>query len=237
MRLSGLARRLAAVFTLLGVTGWAGSAAAGWPNAEPAQPLIQAARVCAPNVVPLNRRCHVIDFAKVGTFDHHDWYYAFYATHWADRHGKLNRGFPIIFYLQRPTTLRLSLWVDDAPGLAERWARTPPPRPVLIQQPGATYLGFSLKAVSGPDDQRLFRLDGRHWRPVNVLRRSNADEALIAGAAPADCSPVDDGLYDWTAFQLRIALRSTSGAACGTLVADIKPHRGHLDLTKAVVIR
>ena len=237
MRLSGLARRLAAIFTMLGATGWAGFAAAGWPNAEPAQPLIQAPRVCAPNVVPLNRRCHVMDFAKVGHFDGRDWYYAFYATHWADRHGKLNRGFPVIFYLERPATLRLSLWVDDAPGLAGRWANTPPPRPVLIQRPDATYLGFSLKAVRGPDDQRLFRLDGRHWRPVNVLRRSNADASLIEKATPADCSPVDDGLYDWTAFQLRIALRGASGAACGTLVADIKPHRGHLDLTKAVVIR
>ena len=236
MRLLGLARGAAAAIIVLAACG-AGSSAAAWPNAEPAQPLIQAPRVCAAGVVPINRRCHVVDFAKLGTFDGRDWYYAFYATHWADRHGKLDRGFPVIFYLQRPATLRLSLWVDDAPGLAGRWARTPPPQPVMIQRPGATYLGLSLKAVRGPDDQRLFRLDGQHWRPVNVLRRSNADQTLISQTAPADCSPVDDGLYDWSAFQLRIALRSQSGGPCGTLVADIAPHRSHLDLTKAAVVR
>jgi hypothetical protein len=208
-----------------------------WPNVESAQPLVQAPRVCASNIVFLNRRCHVVDFAKIGTFDGHDWYYAFYATHWADRHGRLNRGFPIVFYLQRPATLRLSLWIDDAPGLAGQWARTAPPKPILIQRPGGTYLGFSLKAVRGPDDQRLFRLDGLHWRLINVLRRSNADVDLIDQTTPAGCSAVDDGLYDWNAFQLRIALRNASDGPCGTLVADIKPHKTHLDLTKAVVVK
>jgi len=235
MRLSSVARWLAAMVVL--ASGAVSSAAQAWPNIEPAQPLIQAPRVCAAGVVPINRRCHVVDFARIGTFDGHDWYYAFYATHWADRHGRLDRGFPVVFYLQRPATLRFSKRVDDAPGLAGRWARTPPPRPVLIQKPDATYLGFSLKAVSGPDDQRLFRLDGLRWLPLNVLRRSDADQALIAQALPADCSPVDDGLYDWTAFQLRIALRTEGGNPCGTLVADVSPQRSHLNLTKAVVVR
>lgn len=236
MRLLGSVRRLAAIFVFV-ACGVASSAAAGWPNAEPAQPLIQASRVCAAGVVPISRRCHVVDFGKIGSIDDHDWYYAFYATHWADRHGKLNRGFPVVFYLQRPATLRLSLWVDDAPGLSGRWARTPPPPPVLIQRPEATYLGFSLKAVRGPDDQRLFRLDGKHWKPVNVLRRSDADQALIEQTTPAGCSPVDDGLYDWSAFQLRIALRTDGGGPCGALVADVSARHSHLDLTKAVVVR
>jgi hypothetical protein len=235
MRLWVLARRLAAGLALAALC--TAPPACAWPNAEPAQPLVQAGRICASGVVPINRRCHVISFAKLGAFDGHDWYYAFYATHWADRHGKLDRGFPLVFYLQPPATLRLSLWVDDAPGLAGRWARTPPPPPILIQRPGATFLGFSLKNVSGPDDQRLFRLEGRHWRPVNVLRRSNADEALLDRTIPADCSPVDSGLYDWTAFHLRIALKKDSGEACGSVVADLRPHRGHIDLTKAVLVR
>jgi hypothetical protein len=236
MRLLKAAQRLAAALALL--AGGAGiAAAAAWPNADPAQPLVQAPRVCAAGVVRINRRCHVVDFARIGTFEGRQWYYAFYATHWADRHGRLDRGFPVVFYLERPATLRLSLWIDDAPGLSGRWARTAPPRPVLIEQPDATYLGFSLKSVRGPDDQRLFRLEGRHWKPMNVLRRSNADEALIAQTTPPDCSPADDGLYDWSAFQLRIALRNSSGAACGDLVADLKPHKGHLDLTKATVVR
>jgi hypothetical protein len=236
MRLLKAAQRLAAALALLvGAAGTAGASA--WPTANPAQPLVQAPRVCAAGVVRLNRRCHVVDFAEIGTFGGRRWYYAFYATHWADRHGRQDRGFPVVFYLERPATLRLSLWIDDAPGLAGRWARTAPPRPVLIQQPDATYLGFSLKAVRGPDDQRLFRLDGRHWKPLNVLRRSNADESLISEATPSDCSTVDDGLYDWSAFQLRIALRNPAGASCGDLVADLKPHKGHLDLTKATVVR
>ena len=236
MRLLSLGRGLATALAIL-ASAAALPAAAGWPNANPAQPLVQAGRVCASGIMFINRRCHVMDFARIGTFDGNDWYYAFYDTHWADRHGAQDRGFPIVFYLQQPATLRLSLWVDDAPGLAGRWARTPPPRPVLIQRGDEVYLGFSLRAVRGPDDQRLFRLDGRRWRPVNVLRRSNADEALIDKAAPADCAPADEGLYDWSAFQLRIALHKTSGEPCGTLVADITPHHGHLDLTKAVVVR
>jgi len=235
MRSWNWARRLAAGIVL--AAAGAATPAAAWPNAEPAQPLVQADRVCASGVVPINRRCHVVDFAKLGTFSGRDWYYAFYATHWADRHGRLNRGFPLVFYLERPATLRLSLWVDDAPGLAGKWARTAPARPVLIQRPGATYLGLSLKAVRGPDDQRLFRLDGRHWRPVNVLRRSRGDEDLIKRTTPDDCHPVDDGLYDWSAFQLKIGLKTDSGGPCGTLVAELKPHHGHLDLTKATVIR
>ena len=108
---------------------------------------------------------------------------------------------------------------------------------MLIQRPDATYLGFSLKSVRGPDDQRLFRLDGKRWRKVDVLRRSDADQALIAQTAPSDCSPIDDGLYDWDAFQLRIALRSESGGSCGTLVADVAQRRNRLDLTKAIVVR
>jgi len=235
MRRSSLARGLAAIVLLAAMA--AAPMAAAWPNVESAQPLVQAPRVCASGIVPINRRCHVVDFAKIGTFAGRDWYYAFYATHWADRHGRQDRGFPVVFYLDRPATLRLSLWIDDAPGLAGKWAYTPPPEPVLIQRPGAIYLGFSLKAVQGPDDQRLFRLDGRHWRSVNVLRRSVGDEALINKTAPPDCTPTADSLYDWSAFQLRIPLKSASGASCGTVVADLKPHHGHLDLTHAVLAR
>src|ERR1019366_9669604 len=148
----------AALVVLLAVRP--GPARAGWPNTLPAQPLVQAPRVCAPGIVPINRRCRVVDFAPLGAVKGHSWYYAFYTTHWADRHGHHDRGFPVVFFLQQPATLRLSLWVDDAPGLAGHWALTAPTRPVLIQTPDGVYLGFTLKAAQGPDDQRLFRLAG-----------------------------------------------------------------------------
>jgi hypothetical protein len=215
----------------------AGPARAGWPNALPAQPLIQAPRVCAPGIVPINRRCHVVDFAPLGAFKGRNWYYAFYATHWADRHGHHDRGFPVIFYLQQPATLRLSLWVDDAPGLAGRWALTAPARPVLIQAPDAVYLGFTLKAVEGPDDQRLFRLTGTHWRIIDVLDRSSADQARLDAATPAGCTQGADWRYDWTAMELRVPLKADLGGACGTVVAGLTANRTRVSLTTARLVR
>jgi hypothetical protein len=236
MRGYGWARRLAAV--LVAAAGLAGSPAqAGWPNTTSAQPMVQAPRICAAGVVPIDRRCHVVEFGKLGAFDKRQWFYAFYATHWADRHGRHDRGFPVIFYRQGPATLRLSLWVDDAPGLAGRWAMTAPPPPVLVQRGDDYYLGFSLKAEKGPDDQRLFRLGGVRWKQLNVLNRSDADQAVIDAAMPAGCSVMDDGLYDWTAFQLRIALHTDKGAPCGVMVVDLAPKNLDLTLTKAVVLR
>jgi hypothetical protein len=216
----------------------AGPARAGWPAALSAQPLVQAPRVCAPNIVPLNRRCRVIDFAELGVVNDRAWYYAFYTTHWADRHGRHDRGFPVIFYLQKPATLRLSLWVDDAPGLAGRWALSPPARPILIERLDAAFLGFTLKAAEGPDDQRLFRLSGAHWRIIDILDRSPADQARLDAATPAGCAQGGDWRYDWTAFALRVPLKTDlGGGACGTILADLTTPRARLSLTTAHLVR
>jgi hypothetical protein len=215
----------------------AGPARAGWPNAAPAQPLIQAPRVCAPGIVPINRRCRVVDFTALGAFRGRSWYYAFYATHWADRHGHHDRGFPVVFFLQQPATLRLSLWVDDAPGLTGRWALTAPARPVAIQTADAVYLGFTLKAPQGPDDQRLFRLAGLHWRVIDVLDRSAADQARLDAATPTGCTQGDNWSYDWTALALRVPLKADLGGACGTLVAGVAAHRTRISLTTVHLLR
>lgn len=210
---------------------------AGWPAATPAQPLAQAAYRCALGIAPLNRRCRVTDFAEVGVIDGRDWYYAFYATHWADRHGRQDRGFPILFYLQRPATLRLGLWINDEPGLAGRWGRTSPVRPVLIRRPEATYVGFNLKAVKGQDDQRLFRLDKLHWTGVSVLYRTPAEQARIEAAAPKDCSVDGDGVYDWMSFTLRIPLRTDrSGEPCGAISGDLEVRDNRLVVTQAALL-
>ena len=235
MRQAGLARRLAAGLAM--AAGLAGSPAwAGWPNTTSAQPLIQAPRVCAAGIVPIDRRCRVVAFGKLGGFSKRQWFYAFYATHWADRRGRHDRGFPIIFYREGRATLRLSLWVDDAPGLAGKWAMTAPPPPVVVQRGEDVFLGFSLKAERGPDDQRLFRKEGVRWKQLNVLNRSDADQAVIDGAMPAGCSAADDGLYDWTAFQLRIPLSRDKTTPCGVMVVDLAPKGLNLTLTKAVVV-
>src|ERR1700722_20694528 len=99
MAIGGQVGRWAAAFAVMASLA-GGPAHAGWPNALPAQPLVQAPRVCAPGIVPINRRCRVIDFAGLGAFENKDWYYAFYDTHWADRHGRQDRGFPVIFFLE-----------------------------------------------------------------------------------------------------------------------------------------
>jgi hypothetical protein len=216
----------------------AGPAHAVWPGALPAQPLVQAPRLCAPGIVPINRRCRVIDFAKLVDFADHSWYYAFYATHWADRHGRMDRGFPMIFFLQKPATLRLSLWVDDAPGLAGRWAVTAPVRPVLIERPQAIYIGLTLKAAVGPDDQRLFRLTGQHWKIVQILQRSAADQARLDAATPPGCGETQDWRYDWQAFVLRAPLKTDLGGGdCGTVVADLAIQHDRLALTDARLVR
>jgi hypothetical protein len=236
MAIGGRVARWAAAFA--GLAGLlAGPADAGWPNALPAQPLVQAPRVCAPGIVPINRRCHVVDFAPLGAFKGHSWYYAFYTTHWADRHGHHDRGFPVVFFLQQPATLRLSLWVDDAPGLAGHWALTAPARPVLIQTPDGVYLGFTLKAAQGPDDQRLFRLAGLHWRVIDVLDRASADQARLDAATPAGCTQGADWSYDWTAFTLRVPLKADLGGACGTIVAGLAATRTRVLLTTARLVR
>jgi len=216
----------------------AGTAAlAGWPDANPAQPLVQAPIRCALGIAPLNRRCKVVDFAPIGTIDGRDWYYAFYDTHWADRHGKQDRGFPIVFYLQRPATLRLGFWVNDEPGLAGRWARTPPVRPVLIRRPEAAYLGFTLKADQGPDDQRLYRLDDMRWRQISVLYRTDAEEQRIAAATPRDCQVEGDGVYDWRSFVLVMPLRGgRAGQTCGTLIGELEVRRDRLVVVRAALV-
>jgi hypothetical protein len=186
--------------------------------------------------VPLNRRCRVVDFADLGVIEGREWYYAFYDTHWADRHGKMDRGFPIVFYLQKPATLRLGLWIDDAPGLAGQWARKAPARPILVTRPEALYLGFTLKAVRGQDDQRLFRKDGLHWKVVSILYRSAEDQTVLDGVMPKRCEPVDDGDYDWSRFRLVMALKTMgAGDPCGTLTADLEVRKDRIYLTEAVV--
>ncbi|HEY2658532.1 MAG TPA: hypothetical protein VGI79_02345 [Caulobacteraceae bacterium] len=207
-------------------------ASGGWPNALPAQPLVQAERLCAPGVVALNRRCHVADFTKLGeTPDGRPWYYAFYATRWADRHGRMERGFPVLFYLQRPATLRLGLWINDEPGLAGRWATTPPPRPVMILRPEGDFVGFTLKAIRGPDDQRLFRRDKLRWRDIDVLHRQDEDQAKIDAVTPRGCEAADDGAYDWAGFKLLLPLReSLSHTPCGFVTADLTVKDNHLSL-------
>jgi hypothetical protein len=239
MGLDGKAGRWAAVLAralpLVAALAWSGPAAAGWPHAEPAQPLVQAPRVCAAGVVPIDRRCTVVDFADLGEADGRDWFYAFYATHWADRHGRHDRGFPIIFYLEHPATLRLSLWINDEPGLAGVLAKTAPSRPVIIIQPTATYLGFTYKVDRGPDVQRLFKLKPPHWSEIEILRHSDADQAMIDAAMPRGCEPADDGSFDWPAFRLRIALRDrATDAGCGALTAELATHDQQLHLTAVV---
>ena len=204
----------------------------------PGQPLVQAPRVCAMGIVAITRRCRVIDFAKIGVVDHRAWYYAFYATHWADRHGRMDRGFPILFYLQRPATLRLGLWVNDAPGLAGKWATTPPPRPVLIRRPDATYLGLSLKAVKGPDDQRLFKLDKTHWRYVEILHLADAEQAKVDAVIPRDCQATNDALYDWAALRLRTPLVDRDGGKpCGMVVSEIDPRKTGVAVVASSLVR
>jgi len=198
--------------------------AAAWPNAMSAQPIDQAPRICAPNIVALNHRCRVLDFAPLGrTGDGREWYYAFFSTHWADRHGKMDRGFPIIFYREGPATLRLGFWVNDEPGLAGRWALTPPMRPVLIRRPEGAYLGFTLRTSPSAVDQRLFRQTKKHWKPeIDVLHRTDAAQARLDAATPRSCEAADDGYYDWSRFLLIQALRHTlSHADCGYLSAEL----------------
>jgi len=211
-----------ALFALPAVAG------SDWPHASPAEPLAQADRVCMPGVVELRRRCHVTDFARLGeTADGHVWYYAFFSTRWADRHGRMTRGFPVISYLQHPATLRLSLWVNDEPGLSGRWAVTPPAtRPVLIKRPEANYIGFShLKAIDGPDDQRLFRQNKLHWKAVDILKRTDADQQKLDKATPSGCEAADDGVYDWAQFWFVLALRQRlSHEPCGYLTAPLAVH-------------
>jgi len=238
MRAFGLARGIAVTMATamlsLALLASASPARAGWPNAIPAQPLVQARMRCALGIAPINRRCHVIDFADLGVQGGRHWYYAFYATHWADRHGKMDRGFPIFFYLQKPATLRLGMWVNDEPGLAGIWARTPPPRPIIVTRPDGVYLGLTLKAVRGQDNQRLFRQDDTHWKSIIVLYRSDEDKALIAAAMPKHCDGVDDGAYDWANFRYVLTLKTTSGDPCGAIVSNLEVRKDRVYLTDAV---
>ncbi|HXQ48129.1 MAG TPA: hypothetical protein VN806_16045 [Caulobacteraceae bacterium] len=213
---------------------WPLPAFAAWPPALPAQPLVQAARVCASGIVPIDRRCHVIDFAPLGAFKDRDWYYAFYDTHWAGRHGRQDRGFPVVFYLERPATLRLSLWIDDAPGLAGHWAVTAPARPTVIQRPEAVYLGFTLEGLRAADDQRLFHLIGLHWKALDIMHPSTSDRLKLDAATPAGCARTPAWRYDWASFTLRAPLRrDLGGADCGTVVADLDVKRDRLTVTHA----
>jgi hypothetical protein len=236
MRITGWARRWAGAFAL--VLAVARPASARWPNAESAQPLVQAPRVCSPNIVPINHRCRVVEFIALAVLDGRSWYYAFYATHWADRHGRMDRGFPVLLYLEPPATLRLGMWVNDAPGLAGRWASTPPARPLLIRQPEATLMGVTLRNVGPTPDQRLFRLNGERWTQIKILRRSDQDEALLDAATPRDCSIAAEALFDWTNFQETWPLKTDlTGSPCGTLVAGLAVKGDHTVLTEAHVLR
>ncbi len=231
----GTARRWAAALPamLCAALAAVGPAQARWPNVESAQPLVQAPRVCSPNIVPINHRCRVVDFTPLAVLDGRAWYYAFYATHWADRHGRMDRGFPVLLYLEPPATLRLGLWVNDAPGLAGRWAWTAPARPILIRQADATFVGMTLRNVGAAPDQRLFRLNGERWAQINILRRSTEDQAMIDAATPRGCSIAADGLFDWTAFQVAWPLRADlTGASCGTLVAGLAVRGDRAGLTE-----
>jgi hypothetical protein len=214
------------------------AAASTWPGAMPAQPLVQASLRCAPGIVPINRRCRVVDFGPLGQFAERSWYYAFYDTHWADRHGSQDRGFPVIFYLEKPATLRLSLWVDDDPDLAGRWALTPPARPIVIERPEAIYLGLTLQGQHGPTDQRLFRLVGLHWKGVDIMGRSPSDEDKLSAATPAGCAPTDAWRYDWVAFTLREPLRTDlTHDDCGVIVAGLAVRKDKVGLTEAKLVR
>lgn len=238
MNLKGLGRAVAGgVMGLIALL--AQPAAAGWPNALPAQPLVQAPRICAPGVVALNRRCKVVDFAKLGeTADGRAWYYAFFATRWADRHGRMERGFPVVFFLQPPATLRLALWINDEPGLAGRWSTTPPTRPVLVQRPDGDFIGFNLKAVRGPDDQRLFRRDKLRWKEIDVLHRRDSEQAKLDAVTPHGCESGEDWSIDWPAFRLTVPLRETiSRAPCGFVVADMGVKDNKLVLSAAAFSR
>ena len=240
MRTIGWTRRwtaaLAACAAFAAAPAWPSPS---WPHADPAQPLVQAPRVCMPNIVFINHRCRVVTFAPLGELEGRTWYYAFFTTHWADRHGRMDRGFPVFMYLERPTTLRLGLWVNDAPGLAGRWAQVAPPPPVLIRQPDATYLGLTLHNTGdGTPDQRLFRLAGIRWRQIKILRRSADDQAVIDAATPAGCSIGGDGLFDWTAFHVTWPLKTDlTDSPCGTLVAGLLVRGEKLALTDAHVVR
>ena len=95
---------------------------------------------------------------------------------------------------------------------------------MLIRRPGATYLGLSLKAVKGPDDQRLFKLDKTHWRYVEILRLADAEQAKVDSAIPRDCQATNDALYDWATLRLRTPLIDRNGGLpCGTVVSEIDP--------------
>ena len=232
-----MVRRASGVAALTGLALllMAGPTLANWPNANPAQPLVQAPNRCALGVAPINRRCHVIDFTDLGEIAGHQWYYAFYATHWADRHGKMDRGFPIFFYLQKPATLRLGLWINDEPGLAGPWARKPPARPVLVQRPDGTYIGMTLKAVRGQDDQRLVRIEGVKWKSISTLYRSDEDRALLAGVTPQRCQSIDDGAYDWSSFRFVMALKTSSGDPCGVITTGLDVRNDKLVLINPVL--
>ena len=241
------ARRVGVAIAILTLS-LAAPARATWPLVGPAQPLVQAPRVCASGIVPVstilssghmmsvNRRCQVLDFADIGKSGRHEWYYAFYHTHWADRHGKMDRGLMVFFYLQKPATLRLGLWIDDAPGLSGQWAKIPPPRPIVIKRLDGDYLGLTFKAVRGPDEQRLYRRDGIKWKAVSVLYRSDEDTALLAKVIPRNCEQVDDGVYDWTRFHFSVALKTKGGGEpCGALGAGLEIRDDRLYLTDAAL--
>jgi hypothetical protein len=223
------------------VLAWGGAGVAsakGWPGVESAQPLVQGPRRCSPNIVPIDRKCTVLAFEPLGTFDGRAWYYAFYATHWADRHGHQNRGFPVFLYLEKPATLRLGLWINDAPGLNGRWAWTKPPPPVIFRQDDEVYLGLTLKNVRATPDQRLFRLTGIRWRQINPLFRSDADEELIDKTTPRGCSLAGDAFFNWATQQVTWPLSADlTGGSCGTLVASFTVKGDGLPLTAAKVVR
>jgi hypothetical protein len=109
---------------------------------------------------------------------------------------------------------------------------------VLIQKPdGSVYLGFTLKAVEGPDDQRLFRLSGTHWRIIDILDRSSDDQARLDAMTPAGCTQANNWGYDWTAFELRVPLKADLGGTCGTIVAGLAAGRARVSLTSAHLVR
>jgi hypothetical protein len=213
-----------------------GPALAAYSPERPAQPLAQGPVHCALGIAPLNRRCHVIEFAKLGAIQGRDWYYAFYSTRWADRHGSQVRGFPIVFYRQHPATLRLGLWINDAPGLAGVWGRTPPPRPTVIRLEHGDYLGFTLKAVKGQDEQRLFRLEKLHWGYLSILYRTDEEQALIDAATPKDCKAQDEGVFDWPSFTLRTTLKSNHGdTPCGVVVSTLQVRGARVYVVRSVL--
>ena len=113
-----------------------------------------------------------------------------------------------------------------------------PPRPILIRQTEATFVGLTLRNVGAAPDQRLFRANGERWTQIKILGRSPEDAAKLDAATPHGCSLAGDSLFDWTGFQVSWPLKTDlTGSPCGVLVAGLAVRGDHTVLTEARVQR